>query len=931
MREKEVVLSREDTDLLLDCARLVGIITGNSDLKRIADSVDRPENYEIIHCLVRGGHSEVFVVRCHSTGQVFALKKVQKMHILSDPLVNPIMRERESMILGRRSEWLLGLHRSFQDETALYFVTDFISGGDLGSVCCKLGVLPEKLVRFYAGEILMALKELHSLGMVHRDIKPENILIRSNGHIMLADFGSAAAMVGSDHGLVVGTPDYVAPELLAMTGESICEKVDVWSLGVVIYELVFGATPFFEETIKKTYERIMRIDFTIGECSAELKDLLLRLLCERSERLSVVQAMDHVFFTGFDFVDKENNAVEYVPEVHARDAVDNFVVDEFEPIVGVAPGALDHLQKFLGFGYAPEVKVRGHSPAGSETCEYVAAAECKEVSAGDLEGLEVAMSKSPSPENLKVDAVVETDGSNVDKEVGTAPSSAEEESVPEPLTSSQNEPLSSSEESRCMHCQSIKPLPVPAELRLAQTEIGEVEVSSGISIEGVEEVEVEIGVEEVEEVVEIEVVEEVEVKVEEEEVELTSPIDGVAEDEKEEVGFENDKIRVVEKEEEVISKEPTQTEEEVRTEILSRVYTGISSRLDVLEQDLMMTQARTASFSLDQLAQGIDHLQISAVQEIERIQQQMRQVEEETLFKTKKIIRQLQTEVRDVQSRIEREVELRAALSQRKADLANENKELKEQIRRLKLGSNVRNFPVKVYMDKKWESCVLYLEEDYIRIQNMKLPLAKIYFQNLKKNELIRMNTKGEALSFKLLLPIEEDLYTEQTESSSDVHLPPAEEAVLKRELEKEIKILSGIEMILMVAADEESKKMAMKQKTGTEKKIQEIRQALEQGSPVGQVDPGVIRYNNHTFKTTTFATSIQVWCHECNRPLYGAAKQGLICKGCRLVCHRDCHTLVEYSCELRQAMEKGTSIILMAKHLEDKERIRALVSTNQN
>lgn len=822
MKGKEIALTRDQTDLLLDCAHVVSLITKNRELEKITCVLDLPEDYEIVHTLVKGGHSEVFVVKCLKTERIYALKKIEKTHILNDPLVNPIMNERASMILGRESEWLLGLHKSFQDENALYFLTDFISGGDLGSLCCRMGVLPEKTVRFFAGEILMALKELHSLEIIHRDIKPENILIQEDGHIKLADFGSVARLNGEDINVVVGTPDYVAPELLEMQGGKITEKIDVWSLGVVIYELVFGETPFYEETIKKTYSRIMKIDYKMGSCTEELADLIKKMLCAVENRLSVAEAMEHKFFSGFDFSSKNGNSVEYIPKITSKDSIDNFEVEAFIPAKSTSPKILDHLKSFLGFGYDPEIVLGGSTPASAYK--------------------EISIEKEQNEKNIQIDNISD---STPDKEY------------------------------------------VAAAEDLKQHQ--KIEEKEGVK-EAVKEEDANKG-------------KETSTNANPEE-EQRNPADT----------FIIEKTRCEE------SQEERQREKE-----------EYMHRLEKIEKELDIAVKSICFLSLTPLENRIEEMKSQIEKSIKEMNKEIEKKEEESAYRAKKITRRLQTEIREAQSRIEREVELRATLMQKKNELAAENKELKEQIRRLKLGSSVRNFPMKIYIDNKWVVSMLYLEEDYIRIHNMKLPLNKIYFQNLKRNEAMRMNSKGEALSFKLLLPVEEDAYTEQTESSSDASFVPAEDVQLKQELEKETKILMGIEKVLQITKDTMARELALKQKTGTEKKIEEIRQALAQGSNGASFESGTVKYNNHTFKATTFNTSLQVWCHECNRPLYGLSKQGLVCKGCRIVCHRDCHTLVEYSCELQQAMDRGTSIILMAKHIEDKERIRALVSSDHS
>lgn len=127
--------------------------------------------------------------------------------------------ERDIMVLGRKSEWITRLQYAFQDRENLYLVMEYLPGGDLLGLMIRNGAFDEDLARFYLAEIASALNALHSMGFVHRDVKPENILLDRFGHLKLADFGSAKAL-SEDGSFIsispVGTPDYIAPELLSI-------------------------------------------------------------------------------------------------------------------------------------------------------------------------------------------------------------------------------------------------------------------------------------------------------------------------------------------------------------------------------------------------------------------------------------------------------------------------------------------------------------------------------------------------------------------------------------------------------------------------------------------------------------------------------------------------------------------------------------------
>ncbi|KAH9387403.1 serine/threonine-protein kinase MRCK [Nematocida major] len=900
MQEKKLRLHNEEANLLIDCAQAISFAGIElPEIGKILAVTDREENYEILHRLAKGGHSEVFVVRCKRTLQVYALKKVFKQDIVEDPLANPVMRERDSMIRGRASEWLLGLHRSFQDGAALYFLTDFIRGGDLGSLCCRKGPFPEEFVRFFGGEAILALEELHGAGFVHRDVKPENILIDADGHIKLADFGSCTRLSSDDHRVVVGTPDYVAPEVLGMSGR-LSEKTDLWSLGVVVYEMAFGVAPFYAETIRETYNNILEMKYVIPACSPELERVISGMLCAEENRLGISSLKEEPFFRGFDFSGKGKNVPVHVPGGEGE-TLENFEVEEFVPAQGRETRSICVQGKFVGFGYDPEIVIVSGPEFGEPEKKP------GEISEHRCRACENAKMEVPAHESVPEHALE---------------SEKEPECMPEHVPESEKESECMSEnekESECMPEEEETPESMPEEVSgkepesMPKEEKTPEEVSDHVPDHAPES----ISESEKEEVPELEekVVEK-----------IFAPESEKPENEKSAESVQNI--------EETLQKSVPSPQESGHMFISAceqerrREERETLSQISRLEEALREECERVLRIDVSALQKCAETAQREGLKLVQTVREYKARSDESS-YQARWLIRKLQGEIRDTQGRIEREVAERVRLTERVEEAEFENRKLLEQIRRLKLASNVYNFPIKIYFEKKWESTTLHLEEDHLRIKEIRLPLSKIYFQDVKKNELLRINSKGESLSFKLLLPSEDDVYTEQTESSSE-HVPPAgEDQELLRELEKEQQILEGIERMLKTMGSGSSSivPMALKQKEGTEKKIHEIKQALQMGI---SADPALIRYSNHAFRATNFQQGVQIWCHVCNRLLYGETKQGLLCRGCKMVCHKECHTLVAYSCELQQAMERGISIILMAKQLEDKERIKAIVGSGQ-
>ncbi|KAL0265891.1 UNVERIFIED_CONTAM: hypothetical protein PYX00_011608 [Menopon gallinae] len=318
------------------------------------------DDFEVVGLLARGAYGEVFVAR--RGGAVYAIKRVLKETAVQQPFTALFMAEKELMVDARGSEWLLYAHWTFQDEEAVYYVTDFLPGGDFMGYLVRQESVAEHEVRFYGAEVVAALEELHALGYVHRDLKPENMLIDADGHIRLADFGSCARTVDGRVRCreTVGTPDYVSPEVLCGAGCEVeygCE-VDLWALGVVLYEMLYEAPPFYSESLQETYERIANIDLRLpSHGSAEFRDLLARLLCRREERLALRGVKSHAFFAGTDWGALRRRTPPFVPHVAGDADMSNFErAAEGSTLAESECGRSGdaHFLNFVGFTFDPD-------------------------------------------------------------------------------------------------------------------------------------------------------------------------------------------------------------------------------------------------------------------------------------------------------------------------------------------------------------------------------------------------------------------------------------------------------------------------------------------------------------------------------------------------------------------------------------------------
>lgn len=207
----------------------------------------------------------------------------------------------QSILLASHHPFIVTLHHTFQSGEFLYLCLEFAEGGEFFTAlqACDGNALTEADARFYAAEVVTALAYLHAHGFIYRDLKPENLLLSREGHLLLSDFDlSARVDAGSDWrtNSFVGTEEYIAPEVICGDGHTMC--VDWWTLGVLIYEMIYARTPFKARTRDQTFDRILTDEVTfpsvpptpLGGLSTTGKSLVRRLL-EKDETLRLGSAL----------------------------------------------------------------------------------------------------------------------------------------------------------------------------------------------------------------------------------------------------------------------------------------------------------------------------------------------------------------------------------------------------------------------------------------------------------------------------------------------------------------------------------------------------------------------------------------------------------------------------------------------------------------
>lgn len=274
------------------------------DFKPILKSHLAIDEFDLLKVIGKGSFGKVMQVVKKDTKQIYALKTLRKQHIISRMEVTHTLAERT--VLARiTNPFIVPLKFSFQSPEKLYLVLSFINGGELFWHLQKEGKFSMNRSRFYIAELLTALESLHELNVIYRDLKPENILLDYQGHIALCDFGLCKLnMTNEDKtNTFCGTPEYLAPELLLNQGYT--RSVDWWTLGTLLYEMLTGLPPFYDDDVPTMYRKILQNPLTFPSFleNTDAQELLVNLLQkDPSKRLNDAQLIkSHGFFKDIDW------------------------------------------------------------------------------------------------------------------------------------------------------------------------------------------------------------------------------------------------------------------------------------------------------------------------------------------------------------------------------------------------------------------------------------------------------------------------------------------------------------------------------------------------------------------------------------------------------------------------------------------------------
>ncbi|XP_024389748.1 uncharacterized protein [Physcomitrium patens] len=341
------------------------------------------EDFELLTIIGRGAFGEVRLCREKSSTTVYAMKKLKKSEMLRRGQVEHVKAER-NLLAEVDSNCIVKLYCSFQDEDYLYLIMEYLPGGDMMTLLMRKDTLTEDEARFYVGQCVLAIESIHKHNYIHRDIKPDNLLLDKNGHMKLSDFGLCKPLDCSNLPALqeyeqsqdvardpldprqhrsaspaprrtqqeqlrhwqrnrrmlaystVGTPDYIAPEVLLKKGYGM--ECDWWSLGAIMYEMLVGYPPFYSDEPMTTCRKIVNWRNNLkfpdeAKLTPEAKDLISRLLCDVENRLGtrgVPEIKNHSWFKnhGLPWDKLYDMEAAFKPEV--KDELDTQNFEKFE-------------------------------------------------------------------------------------------------------------------------------------------------------------------------------------------------------------------------------------------------------------------------------------------------------------------------------------------------------------------------------------------------------------------------------------------------------------------------------------------------------------------------------------------------------------------------------------------------------------------------
>ena len=305
------------------------------DLKASKGGQVTIDDFDLLKVLGKGSFGKVMLVKKKQNQRLYAMKTLRKAALIKRKQLVHTSTERQ-ILQHMEHPFLTALEFAFQTQEKLYLVMPYMGGGELFFWLKKHRRFSLARAKLYTAEMVLALGALHQYDIVYRDMKPENVLLDAEGHIRITDFGLAKGEVtgmGAKGGTTTfcGTPEYLAPEILENKGHG--KAVDWWALGTLLYEMVHGLPPFYDQNQQRMYDKILHADLRFpSSFTTDLRRLisgwLTRPVRERlgSERDGLERIKSEPFFgdLDWDMVLSKRYSPEFVPPCRNATDVGNF-------------------------------------------------------------------------------------------------------------------------------------------------------------------------------------------------------------------------------------------------------------------------------------------------------------------------------------------------------------------------------------------------------------------------------------------------------------------------------------------------------------------------------------------------------------------------------------------------------------------------------
>lgn len=312
----------------------------NNDFFTKKEKNDIFSKFEFLDIIAYGNYSTIQLAFYKPNSTYHILKIFTKEFLIEEEMIESTLLEM-TILQSIVSPFIGNLDAVFQTKTHLIFVLPFYQGGDLYHHMKTNRIFDEEKARLYIAQIAIALDELHKSNIIYRDLKPENIMINNDGYLKLIDFGLCKQINKAEKATsFCGTPEFLAPEII--TGEGHNECCDWWSLGILLYEMLFGIPPFYNKNLERMYEMIVNCELKFPKkvkISEDAQSLITQLLAKSPmKRLGAINGVHdiekHSFFKNvdFDYLNLKQIPMPYIPKISDNKDRSHFDLNDIEQV-----------------------------------------------------------------------------------------------------------------------------------------------------------------------------------------------------------------------------------------------------------------------------------------------------------------------------------------------------------------------------------------------------------------------------------------------------------------------------------------------------------------------------------------------------------------------------------------------------------------------